>query len=132
MSKFLRFVMTVNRSGNGSGKPHCAEVEGDHSKVYRIYAPGPNSRDDYLLKCLRSDGEKGMDRPALRSWLEARTFAFAVLVETPERKERLKRLISKTGPYTVWIHVEVIPGLSTLAATLRKQEGEKNNEHSKD
>jgi hypothetical protein len=108
-------------NGNGSGKPHCAEVEGDQSIVYRVYAPGPNSRDDYLLKTLKSDTEKGMERPELRSWIEARSFAFAVLVETPERKERLKRLISRTGPYDVRIHVEVVPGLSNLAAALRLQ-----------
>jgi hypothetical protein len=114
-------------NGNGSGKPHCAEVEGDQSMVYRIYAPGPNSRDDYLLKCLKSDTEKGMERPELRSWIEARSFAFAVLVETPERKERLKRLISRTGPYEVRIRVEVVPGLSGLAAALRRREEETGN-----
>lgn len=114
-------------NGNGSGKPHCAESEGDHSVVYRIYAPGPNSRDDYLLKCLRSDTEKGVKRPELRKWIEARAFAFAVLVETPERKERLKRMISKTGPYDVWIHVEVVPGLLTLGTALRKREEENTN-----
>ena len=114
-------------NGNGSGKPHCAESDGERSMVYRIYAPGPNSRDDYLLKCLKSDTEKGMKRPELRSWIEARSFAFAVLVETPERKERLKRLISKTGPYEVRIHVEVVPGLSNLSAVLRKREEEMVN-----
>ena len=108
-------------NGNGSGKPHCAEVDGERHIVYRIYAPGPNSRDDYLLKCLRSDTEKGKERPELRAWIEAKSFAFAVLVETPERKERLKRLISRTGPYDVRIHVEVVPGLSTLTAALRER-----------
>jgi hypothetical protein len=113
--------------GNGSGKPHCAEIEGEQSIVYRIYAPGPNSRDDYLLKCLRSDSEKSMLRGELRSWIEAKAFSFAVLVETPERKERLKRMISKTGPHIVRIHVEVTPGLSTIANALRKQQEENLN-----
>jgi len=114
-------------SGNGSGKPHCAEAQGEQSMVYRIYAPGPNSRDEYLLKCLKSDTEKGMQRPELRSWIEAKSFAFAVLVETPERKERLKRLISKTGPYAVRIQIEVVPGLSNLGAILRKRDEEKTH-----
>ena len=114
-------------NGPGSGKPHCAESDGDKSMVYRIYAPGPRSRDEYLLKCLRGDAEKGMERAELRTWIKARVFAFAVLVETPERKERLKRLVSKTGPYDVWIHIEVVPGLSTLGAALRKREEEKAN-----
>lgn len=122
-----RKVAETFGNGNGSGKPHCAEVEGEQSIVYRIYAPGPNSRDDYLLKCLKSETEKGMLRPELRSWIEAKAFALAVLVETPERKDRLKRLISKTGPYEVRIHVEVTPGLSTLAAAVRSREEEKSN-----
>lgn len=113
-------------NGSGSGKPHCAESNEDRSMVYRVYAPGPNSRDDYLLKAVRSDTEKGLERPELRTWIEAKAFAVAILVETPERQARLKRLISKTGPYGVWIHVEVVPGLTTLAASLRKRGEEKN------
>lgn len=113
-------------NGNGSGKPHCAEAGDEQALVYRIYAPGPNSRDDYLLKCLRSDTEKGMQRPELRNWIEAKAFEFAVLVETPERKERLKRLISKTGPYQVRIFVEVVPGLSNIGAAIRKREEEQS------
>ncbi len=87
MSKTDRHLLGRKRvgetfgNGNGSGKPHCAEVEGDQSMVYRIYAPGPNSRDDYLLKCLKSDTGKGMQRPQLQAWIEAYSFAFAVLVE---------------------------------------------------
>ncbi len=120
-------VTEIFGKGSGSGKPHCAEADGEQSIIYRLYAPGPNSRDDYLLKCLKSDTEKGMKRPELRSWIEAQSFAFAVLVETPERKERLKRLISKTGPYQVRIHIAVVPGLSNLGAVLRKREEEKAN-----
>jgi hypothetical protein len=112
-------------NGNGSGKPHCAEVDAEHSIVYRVYAPGPNSRDDYLLKCIRSDYERGIERPELRGWMEARSFAFAVLVETTARKERLKRLISKTGPYAVRILVEVVPGLSNITIMLREREEQK-------
>jgi len=114
-------------NGNGSGKPHCAESDGEQSIVYRIYAPGPNSRDDYLLKCLRSDMEKGLERPELKSWIEAGAFAFAVLVETPERKEKLKRLISKTGPYEARIWIEVVPGLSNFALEIRKRGMERSD-----
>jgi hypothetical protein len=107
-------------NGNGSGKPHCAEVQGERSVVYRIYAPGPNSRDDYLLKCLKSDCEKSAERDALKGWIESKAFAFAVLVETPERKERLRRMLSKHGPHEIRTLVEVTPGLSNIGAELRK------------
>lgn len=113
--------------GSGSGKPHCAEASDKQSLVYRVYSPGPHSRDEYLLKAIRSDTEKGMERPQLREWIEAKAFAAAILVETKERKERLKRLISKTGPYEIWIHIEVVPGLATLAEALRKKAEAKRN-----
>ena len=114
-------------NGTGSGKPHCAEAEQENSIVYRIYAPGPNSRDDYMLKSIRSDYERGLERPEIRSWLEDRAFGFAVLVETAERKERLKKLISKTGPRDVRIVVEVVPGLSNIGAMIRKAQEEQYN-----
>lgn len=112
--------------GIGDGKPHCAQSEGERSIIYRIYAPGPNSRDEYLLKCLSSDYEKALERPELKSWIESKAFGFAVLVETLERKERLRRLISKVGPQGIRIFVEVVPGLSNLALELRKQEVERD------
>lgn len=114
-------------NGCGSGKPHCAESSDEKSVVYRVYAPGPNSRDDYLLKAIRSDIEKGMERSQLRSWIEAKAFAIAILVETEERKNRLKKLVSRTGPYGVWIHIEVVPGLTNLASALRQRAEAKNH-----
>lgn len=113
-------------NGPGSGKPHCVESGDDRSLVYRIYAPGPHSRDGYLLRSIQHDMEKGLEHPELRKWIEAKAFAFVVLVETPERKDRLKRLINKTGPYAARILVAVVPGLTTLAAAIRKNK-EKNN-----
>lgn len=114
-------------NGPGSGKPHCAESNDEKAVVYRVYAPGPNSRNDYLLKAIRSDIEKGLERPQLRAWIEAKAFAVAILVETPERRDRVKRLISKTGPYPIWIQVEVVPGLTTLAAALRQKAEVRSN-----
>lgn len=109
-------------NGKGSGKPHCAEAGEESSIVYRLYAPGPNSRDDYLLKRLRSDYEVALEVPELRDWIQDRAFGFAVLVETPERGEKLKRLIKKHGPSSVTIVIEVVPGLSNLAGKLREGE----------
>jgi hypothetical protein len=111
-------------NGVGDGKPHCAEAEGERSIIYRIYAPGPNSHDRYLVKCLSSDYEKAVVRPELGNWIESKAFGFAVLVETAERKERLRRLISRSGPQGIRIFVEVVPGLSNIAQELRKLGGE--------
>lgn len=106
----------------GSGKPHCAEIEeGQEPIVFRIYAPGPNSRLDYLLKTLRIDLEVAQRIPELDDWIHEEAFGFAVLVETPQRKEQLERLIRKQGPHNVKIVVEVVPGLSNLAMAVRER-----------
>ncbi len=109
-------------SGRGSGKPHCAESHQKKLIVYRVHAPGPNSRDEYLMKTIQGDYEEAKKRPELWGWMETRSFGFAVLVETPERKERLRRLINKRGPSDIRIIVEVVPGLSTIGVMLRKAE----------
>ncbi|BDC49792.1 hypothetical protein F183_A21080 [Bryobacterales bacterium F-183] len=114
-------------NGKGSGKPHCAEVDGDRSIIYRVYAPGPNSKDDYLLKTLRIDLEVAARVPELQEWIENGAFGFAVLVETPERKARLLRLIAKHGPRRVPIVIEVVAGLSTLASTIRIEKGDEHH-----
>jgi hypothetical protein len=106
--------------GRGSGKPHCAEADDGKLIVYRIYAPGPHSRDDYVLKSIQTDYEDAVVRPELKGWVENQMFGFAVLVETPERKERLKRLINKNGPQGARIIVEIVPGLGTIGMMLRK------------
>jgi hypothetical protein len=65
-------------------------------------------------------------RPELGNWIESKAFGFAVLVETPERKERLRRLIGKSGPQGIRIFVEVVPGLSNIGHELRKLEGKRD------
>ena len=121
-----RKVATTFGNGQGSGKPHCAEAEGENSIVYRIYAPGPNSRDDYMLKSLVSDYEKALEHPEIRGWIESRAFGFAVLVETPQRAERLKRMINRIGPRDARVLVEVVPGLSNIGTMVRKSQEEHN------
>ncbi len=113
-------------NGRGSGKPHCAESDQGKLIVYRVYAPGPNSRDEYLLKSIHGDYDEAMNRSELRGWIENEAFGFALLVETPERKERLRRLISKAGPRDVRIIVEVVPGLSNISAAIRKAQEQSN------
>jgi hypothetical protein len=106
-------------TGKGSGKPHLAEIDGDRHIVYRVYTPGPNSRDNYLLKVIRADFEAASEMPTLKGWIEDAAFGFALLVETDERKERLKRLLRKGAPRKLSVTVEVVPGLSTLAVALK-------------
>jgi hypothetical protein len=111
--------------GKGTGKPHCAEMDDERSIVHRIYTPGPHSRDDYLLKTLRADCEAALEMPSLKEWIQNSAFGFAVLVETPERQEKLRRLIYKAGPKKLPVLVEVVPGLSTLASVLKTRLAER-------
>ena len=104
--------------GKGMGKPHCAEVEGERAIIYRIYTPGPNSRDDYLLKVLQEDYKVALESERLRDWIQNGAFGFAVLVEREKRKEKLLRMIAKDGPSGISILVEVVPGLGNMAAAI--------------
>jgi hypothetical protein len=124
-SRLERLQISKNfGNGRGSGKPHCAEDHDGKLIVYRIHAPGPNSRDEYLLKSIRGEYESAMERAEIRKWIESGTFGFAVLVETPERRERLRRMIQKHGPQEIQIIVEVVPGLSNIAMMIRTSKEE--------
>jgi hypothetical protein len=105
--------------GKGMGKPHCAEVNEERAVIYRVYTPGPNSRDDYLLKVLRNDYDVALHSETLREWIHEGAFAFAVLVETRKRKEKLARLIEHYGPSEINIVIDIVPPLGNLAATIR-------------
>jgi hypothetical protein len=112
--------------GKGMGKPHCAEIADESATIYRIYTPGPRSRDDYLLKLLRSDYEATLENDVMRSWIQEDAFGFAILVETLKRREKLLRLIEQHGPSEIRIIIEVVPGIGSLAAAIRnisKNEG---------
>jgi hypothetical protein len=113
-------------NAKGSGKPHCAEVDGDSSIIYRIYAPGPNSTNSYLLKTLREDYAAAQNSPKLREWIEGGAFGFAVLIQSEKRKELILTQIERHGPTEIPILVEVVPGLSTFAEFLRKRKVKAN------
>jgi len=106
--------------GRGFGKPHCAEQGEGGGVIYRVYAPGPNSRNDYRIRTLREECRIVLEHPQLAKWVLAGAFRFAVLVETPGRLESIKKLLEKNGPWPLKIHLELVPGTNELATKIRK------------
>jgi hypothetical protein len=105
--------------GKGFGKPHCAEHDGNNGIVYRLYAPGPNARNDYLIKVLRTDTEEALADPKLAQWVTAKTFGFAVLLETEGRLQTVQRLLARHAPWPISIQLELVPALGQLAQHIR-------------
>jgi hypothetical protein len=112
-------IAKVFGRGRGLGMPHCAELDKE-GVIYRVYAPGPNSRNDYRIRTLREECRIVMEHPRMAPWALARTFRFAILVETPGRLERMRTLLEKQGPWPIQIHLELIPGVGELANKFRE------------
>lgn len=108
--------------GRGLGTPHCAELlENGDGLIYRVYAPGPNSRNDYRIRTLREEVRIVLEHPQMSPWALAGLLRFAVLIETPGRLERMRALLKKHGHWPVQIHLELVPGMSELASKAREQ-----------
>jgi len=105
--------------GRGFGKPHVAEQTDAGNVIYRIYAPGPNSRNDYRLRTLREESLIVLEHQKLAQWALAGAFRFAILVETPGRLERIRKLVDKSAPWPVKIHLELVPGTNELTNRIR-------------
>jgi len=106
--------------GKGFGKPHYAEKAGQQSAIYRVYFPGPNSRNDYLIQVLRGDSEEALAHPALAPWVAAKTFGFTVLLETEGRRRAVQRLLNRDDdPLPLPINLELVPDLGTLSEKIR-------------
>ncbi len=96
----------------GIRKPHCRETRNETPFLYRIYTPGPGSRDDYLLKVLRGDWVTAEQHPVLGEWLRTGSYRFAVLTEVSRRKEKIQRALA--GSSFPRPHVEIVPSLRAL------------------
>jgi len=105
--------------GKGFGHPHCAEETETESVIYRIYAPGPNSRNDYRIRTLHEECKIALAHPRLAEWVMAEAFRFALIVETPGRHQTMKELVELKGPWPVRIHLELVPDVGELAAQIR-------------
>lgn len=116
--------------GKGFGRPHVAEIDeqGGQGVVYRLYCPGARARADYVLKTLCEDYVDAQNHSRLSDWMRGGSFAFAVLVETPQRQAKLQKLIEKQDLSGIKILVEVVPGPMTLIQALGKRAEETDRE----
>jgi len=102
----------------GLGKPHCRETFGETRVLYRIYTPGPGSRDDYLIKVIRGDWAIASQNPTLADWIRAESYRFAILVETSHRRDKLRHAL--TSPDTPRPHIELVPGLTSIQRAVKE------------
>jgi hypothetical protein len=72
------------------------------------------------LDSLRNDAFDAVSVPELAPWIERGTYRFGVLVESEERAERLKRVISERDFPRLLIHVETVPSMDKLHEKLAR------------
>lgn len=106
---------------------HCLEERGDRGvRLYRLYVPTFDADNQTVLTQIRNGILAARLNPSVREWITSRRYAFAVLVETDERRAFLARAIRK-GPDPLialsHIHTEIVPGHRTIQEKLRELAG---------
>lgn len=112
--------------GPGMGSPHCREkVSADQQVVYRIRLAGPETDDGRLLRDIEFGIESGLTHPLLAPYILEKLYGFTILVDNPDRVERLSRLLKERKQLGALIQIEEVPGKLRLAAALRERRSEK-------
>lgn len=104
---------------------HCVEDAQPHPRLYRVYAPGPDTALRNAVREVRERMSQARTRPQVRDWLATHRYAFVVLVETPERRAALRDAFRSTadqhGPLAgqAYVRVEIVPGYRTIWEAIR-------------
>lgn len=108
--------------GKGRGRPHVAHLTADATDaiIYRLYLPGPGTKDERFLMGLRADCFEVLEDPEASRWVQRGTYQFAILVDTERRKAALAELIRSRELPPVGIHIEVVPPLERLHHATRQ------------
>lgn len=64
---------------------HCIE-KGKVTRLYRVYAPGPSTSMRAIRARVHELLDEAGENQKLSEWMEQRRYAFAVLVDSPERR----------------------------------------------
>lgn len=76
----------------------AAQLEGKPRRVYRVFVPGEATATVDVLKRLRREIADVKQRGGvLAEWLQARSFAFAVLVDSPEWRRSIRDSLGPSG-----------------------------------
>ena len=101
--------------------PYCIELEGKH-RVFKIFAPGAKSQDQYHIKQFRKHLEDATSHPELSRWIEIRRLAYVFLVSNDLRgKNLMKRLKDDGYKGVTYIHAVTVPTHQTLDAQLKSK-----------
>lgn len=80
---------------------YCLDEKNPHARlrrVWRVYTPGPTTTTSKVLRAINLEIDRAREKRAERAaWLEARTYAFAVLTDGTPRREALRAAISASG-----------------------------------
>ncbi len=108
---------------------HCIEETPNRKRLYHLYVPAPNTSIRNIIREIRHDFRQAIANSGVRPWIAGRMYAFAVLVDTPQRRstvrEQLKTTLEGTAPLIKYAYfcVETVPGYRTIH-TMFKRKGE--------
>lgn len=99
---------------------HCLEDVEGRRRIYRVFVPGRRSTIGALLKSIRSEIAVAKEAGGeLASWLQARVYGFAVLVETPEWQTALQEALRRSDILSeAHVAVSLAPSPETLLRAL--------------
>jgi hypothetical protein len=114
--------------GPGMGVPHCREHLAENEQViYRVRFAGPDTDDTRLLRDIEWWARSGLAHHQLGPYLLEQLYGFVILVEHPDRVERLQELLARREALTgIRIHVESVPGPMRIAAALRARKAKRD------
>jgi hypothetical protein len=113
---------------------HCLE-KGKQIRLYRVYAPGPATSMRAILARVHGLIDEAGEHAKLSEWMEERRYAFAVLVDSPERRAEVWNFVrgkeegerdAATPMSVTHFAVESVPryGIQTGQDSLGGSEGE--------
>ena len=102
------------RLAPGLNSPHVAEENGADGAIYRVYLPAPETKTERFAESLREDAFSVVEHDVLSRWASRGTYRLAVVVESNERAERLKRAIGRRDLPRIGLHFEAVPAFERL------------------
>jgi hypothetical protein len=108
---------------------HCIEGTEKRTRIYHLYVPGHDADNDSVLRQIRKTFRHAMQDPTQAAMIKTRSYAFAILVDTDQRRKALRGLLERTMEdgeailALACIRLLMVPGCRTLHQHL-KREGE--------
>jgi hypothetical protein len=114
--------------GPGMGKPFCREKHSETEQIiYCVRVAGPGTDDKRLLHDIEWWVRNWLSDTKRAQYILAKLLGFSILVEHPDRVEKLRELVARRDALTgVLINIEEAPGPHQLASAIRKRKEERS------